>query len=187
MRSVFHSTLAAIVLAGSGLLSASTASAAASLVVPAATSACTVTASGGDDAPGLLKAVQNSSCPTVTVPASTTLNIQTRLNMTGLANKHIVSSFITIAICIGLGLVLTLYLLLYYRVFRALLNSKRTLVTGLGCVFTVPSRACELSIDTFLQNGFYIPFQTQITFWLLGGNNIILDGGGTLDGSGQVC
>jgi galacturan 1,4-alpha-galacturonidase len=35
-------------------------------------------------------------------------------------------------------------------------------------------------------NGFYIPFQTQITFWLLGGNNIILDGGGTLDGSGQA-
>jgi hypothetical protein len=37
-----------------------------------------------------------------------------------------------------------------------------------------------------IQNGFFIPFQTQITFWLLGGENILFDGGGTLDGSGQV-
>lgn len=37
-----------------------------------------------------------------------------------------------------------------------------------------------------LQNGFFIPFQTQITFWLLGGENIVLTGGGTLDGAGQV-
>ncbi|PSR73357.1 hypothetical protein PHLCEN_2v10792 [Hermanssonia centrifuga] len=35
-------------------------------------------------------------------------------------------------------------------------------------------------------NGFFIPFQTQITFWLLGGNNLVLDGGGTLDGQGQA-
>jgi len=34
-------------------------------------------------------------------------------------------------------------------------------------------------------NGFFIPFQTQITFWLLGGQNIVLTGGGTLDGAGQ--
>ncbi|KAJ7184347.1 pectin lyase fold/virulence factor [Mycena filopes] len=34
-------------------------------------------------------------------------------------------------------------------------------------------------------NGFSFPFQTQITFWILGGKNILLDGGGTLDGAGQ--
>ncbi|KAF9012593.1 glycoside hydrolase family 28 protein [Cyathus striatus] len=34
-------------------------------------------------------------------------------------------------------------------------------------------------------NAFFIPFQTQVTFWLLGGKNIILNGGGTLDGVGQ--
>lgn len=28
--------------------------------------------------------------------------------------------------------------------------------------------------------------ETQITYWLLGGKNIRLDGGGTIDGSGQV-
>ena len=35
-------------------------------------------------------------------------------------------------------------------------------------------------------NAFFIPFQTQVTFWLLGGKNIRLDGGGTLDGQGQA-
>lgn len=44
----------------------------------------------------------------------------------------------------------------------------------------------KLSAESLPQNGFFIPFQTQITFWLLGGKNIIFDGGGTLDGSGQV-
>ena len=34
-------------------------------------------------------------------------------------------------------------------------------------------------------NGFFIPFQNQTTFWLLGGENIRLDGGGTIDGQGQ--
>ena len=38
----------------------------------------------------------------------------------------------------------------------------------------------------FSQNGFPIPFQSQITFWLLGGEDILFDGGGTVDGSGQV-
>ena len=28
--------------------------------------------------------------------------------------------------------------------------------------------------------------ENQITYWLLGGSNIVMDGGGTLDGSGQV-
>lgn len=35
-------------------------------------------------------------------------------------------------------------------------------------------------------NAFFIPFQTQLAFWLLGGTNITLDGGGTLDGQGQA-
>lgn len=35
-------------------------------------------------------------------------------------------------------------------------------------------------------NGFMFTFQTQVTFWILGGKNIVLDGGGTLDGAGQV-
>ncbi|KAF9078343.1 pectin lyase fold/virulence factor [Rhodocollybia butyracea] len=35
-------------------------------------------------------------------------------------------------------------------------------------------------------NAFQIPFQNQSTFWLLGGDNIVLSGGGTLDGAGQA-
>lgn len=35
-------------------------------------------------------------------------------------------------------------------------------------------------------NGFSFPFQTQITFWILGGKNIVLNGGGTIDGAGQA-
>ena len=50
---------------------------------------CILTTSGGDDAPQFLKAVK--ACSTVTIPKSTTLNIATRLDMTGLRNKHIVS------------------------------------------------------------------------------------------------
>lgn len=50
---------------------------------------CTLTASGGDDAPQFLKAAKD--CLTVTIPKKTTLNIETRLNMTGLRDKHIVS------------------------------------------------------------------------------------------------
>lgn len=47
--------------------------------------------------------------------------------------------------------------------------------------FSDPS---SLILDS--QNGFPITFQDQITFWLLGGENIVLSGGGTLDGAGQV-
>jgi galacturan 1,4-alpha-galacturonidase len=36
------------------------------------------------------------------------------------------------------------------------------------------------------QNAFFFPYQTQITFWILGGKNILFDGGGILDGAGQV-
>lgn len=50
---------------------------------------CTLAASpSGDDAPQFLKAVKE--CATVTIPKSTTLTIATRLNMTGLVDKHIV-------------------------------------------------------------------------------------------------
>ncbi|PPQ93854.1 hypothetical protein CVT25_013563 [Psilocybe cyanescens] len=99
---------------------------------------CILTASGADDAPNFLKAVE--VCPTVTIPKSTTLNIETRLNMTGLRDKHI--------------------------------NLEGTI-------------KFSPDIPYWSGNGFFIPFQTQITFWLLGGENILFDGGGTLDGSGQ--
>jgi galacturan 1,4-alpha-galacturonidase len=35
-------------------------------------------------------------------------------------------------------------------------------------------------------NAFSFPFQTQVTFWIFGGTNLVIDGGGTLDGAGQV-
>ncbi|KAL0961308.1 hypothetical protein HGRIS_006267 [Hohenbuehelia grisea] len=100
---------------------------------------CTLTASGGDDAPRLLKAMK--TCVTVTVPKHTTLAIGTRLNMTGLANKH--------------------------------LSLQGTLK------FTP-------DVPYWSENAFPFPFQTQVTFWVLGGRNIRIDGGGTLDGSGQA-
>jgi hypothetical protein len=53
---------------------------------------CTLAASGGDDAPSFVKAVQ--SCSTVTIPASTTLNISSKMDMTGVSNKLIVGLFV---------------------------------------------------------------------------------------------
>ena len=50
---------------------------------------CILYASGADDAPHFVRAVEE--CATVTIPKSTTLNIETRLNMSGLRDKHIVS------------------------------------------------------------------------------------------------
>lgn len=52
---------------------------------------CTVAAAGAgkDDAPAFIAAVK--SCATTTVPVGTTLNISSKIDMTGLANKHIVS------------------------------------------------------------------------------------------------
>ncbi|KAI0764410.1 glycoside hydrolase family 28 protein [Trametes elegans] len=41
-------------------------------------------------------------------------------------------------------------------------------------------------IDYWADNAFPFDFQDQVAFWLLGGRNILLDGGGTLDGSGQA-
>ncbi|RDB25271.1 putative exopolygalacturonase X [Hypsizygus marmoreus] len=101
--------------------------------------ACTLKATGRDDAPQFLHAVQ--TCSTVVIPEATTLNIATRLNMTGLVNKHINLA---------------------------------------GTIRFSPD------IPYWTGNGFFFPFQTQITFWVLGGNNITLTGGGTLDGAGQA-
>ncbi|KAF8161358.1 glycoside hydrolase family 28 protein [Crassisporium funariophilum] len=100
---------------------------------------CILAASGGDDSPQFLAAVK--ACPTVTIPKATTLNIATRLNMTGLRDKHISLQ---------------------------------------GTIRFKPD------IPYWTGNAFFIPFQTQVTFWLLGGQNIIFDGGGTLDGAGQI-
>ncbi|TCD69408.1 hypothetical protein EIP91_007755 [Steccherinum ochraceum] len=106
-----------------------------------ASSACTLSASGKDDAPAFLKAVSDPSCATVVVPAKTTLNIETRMNMTGLSNKHISIQ---------------------------------------GTVRFNPD------LPYWTGNAFYFSFQDQVAFWLLGGRNIVVDGGGTLDGAGQA-
>jgi len=71
----------------------------------------------------------------------TTLTIGTRLNMTGLTNKH--------------------------------LNLQ-------GTIKFTPN------IPYWTGNAFFFPFQTQVTFWILGGSHIEIDGGGVLDGSGQA-
>ncbi|TFL01798.1 pectin lyase fold/virulence factor [Pterulicium gracile] len=41
-------------------------------------------------------------------------------------------------------------------------------------------------IPYWTENSFKIPDQNSSTFWYLGGSNILFDGGGTIDGSGQV-
>ncbi|TDL18018.1 glycoside hydrolase family 28 protein [Rickenella mellea] len=109
------------------------------LVVSVSATTCKVTASGGDDAPAFLSAVQK--CTQVTIDKDTTLNISTRLNMTGL-------------------------------------NDRRIKLKG-----TIKFNP---DIAYWAGNGFSFPFQTQITFWIFGGNNIRIDGGGTIDGSGQA-
>ncbi|THU91397.1 pectin lyase-like protein [Dendrothele bispora CBS 962.96] len=111
----------------------------ASITRHAESAECTLTASGSDDAPQFLNAVQ--TCDTVVIPASETLEIQTRLNMTGLSNKNF--------------------------------NLQGTI-------------RFKPDIDYWSGNAFFIPFQTQVTFWLLGGENIVMNGGGTLDGAGQA-
>jgi len=60
----------------------------ASLGAVAAQTGCTLTSFGGDDAPALLQAVQ--SCATTQIPKDVTLNVATRMNMTGLVDKRIV-------------------------------------------------------------------------------------------------
>ncbi|KAL1691821.1 glycoside hydrolase family 28 protein [Schizophyllum commune] len=99
---------------------------------------CTLNQTGADDAPAFLAAV--TDCDTITIPADTTLNISTRLNMTGLSNTHIDLQ---------------------------------------GTISFNPD------IPYWSGNGFYFDFQNSITAWLLGGTNVTLSGGGTLDGKGQ--
>ncbi|KAK0205301.1 glycoside hydrolase family 28 protein [Desarmillaria ectypa] len=100
---------------------------------------CTLTPSGGDDAPQFLAAA--AACDTVVIPVGKQLNIATRMNMTGLTNTHI--------------------------------NLEGTI-------------RFEPNISYWTGNAFYFDFQDSITFWLLGGKNITLSGGGTLDGAGQA-
>ncbi|KAG6813759.1 hypothetical protein H0H92_007711 [Tricholoma furcatifolium] len=92
---------------------------------------CVLRASGGDDAPQFLEAVH--ACSHVVIPKNETLNIETRLNMTGLHDTNIDVQ---------------------------------------GTVRFSPN----------------LPYWTgtQITFWVLGGRNVVLNGGGTLDGAGQA-
>ncbi|KAG1899084.1 pectin lyase fold/virulence factor [Suillus fuscotomentosus] len=42
------------------------------------------------------------------------------------------------------------------------------------------------NMSYWINNGFPFEFQDQIAFWIVGGQNILINGGGTIDGSGQV-
>ncbi|KAF9261733.1 pectin lyase-like protein [Marasmius fiardii PR-910] len=102
--------------------------------------ACTLTPSStGDDAPQFRTA--GHSCSVVTIPKGTTLNIATKLDMTGLSNVHI--------------------------------NLQGTI-------------RFKPDLQYWLANAFQFAFQNQSTFWLLGGQNIVFNGGGTIDGAGQA-
>ncbi|KAH7928674.1 pectin lyase-like protein [Leucogyrophana mollusca] len=111
----------------------------AGLVERADDASCILTASGGDDGPIFVDAVQR--CETVVIPAETTLSIATGMNMTGLNDRNI--------------------------------DLRGTVK------FTD-------NMTYWINNGFYFEFQDQIAFWMLGGNNLRLFGGGAIDGSGQV-
>ncbi|KAF9026869.1 glycoside hydrolase family 28 protein [Hymenopellis radicata] len=108
------------------------------LTASAAWAQCTLEASGKDDASQLIAAAR--SCRTVNIPSDTTLNISTRLDMTGLSDVTI--------------------------------NLEGTI-------------RFNPDIPYWVENAFPFEFQAQVTFWLLGGENIVLKGGGTLDGAGQ--
>ncbi|TDL18020.1 glycoside hydrolase family 28 protein [Rickenella mellea] len=41
-------------------------------------------------------------------------------------------------------------------------------------------------IDFWSTNSFSFPFQNETTFWIFGGTNLLVNGGGAIDGSGQV-
>ncbi|KAF9243220.1 glycoside hydrolase family 28 protein [Melanogaster broomeanus] len=100
---------------------------------------CILTASGGDDGPIFVEAVQR--CAVVTVPPETTLSVASAMNMSGL-NDMIIDLQGTVK-------------------------------------FTD-------NMTYWINNGLPFAFQDQITFWVIGGENIELSGGGTIDGSGQV-
>lgn len=81
---------------------------------------CAVTASGGDDAPHFLHAVK--SCRKVVIPKKTTLNIASRLNMTGVVDKHIVNLF---------PLSWNQLFKIFFRICKEPLGSHQTFLTGL--------------------------------------------------------
>lgn len=104
------------------------------------TASCTLTPDqSGDDAAQLREAGLN--CDVVNIPEDTTLNIASKLDMTGLSDMHI--------------------------------NLQGTI-------------RFEPNLTYWLANAFQFFFQNQSTFWLLGGENIVLNGGGTIDGAGQA-
>ncbi|KIY69001.1 glycoside hydrolase family 28 protein [Cylindrobasidium torrendii FP15055 ss-10] len=119
------------------LLSGFSASAYAAVVVRQ--DACTLSASGGDDAPAFLEAT--AACATVTIPAGTTLNISSPLGMTGLNGVTI--------------------------------NLQGTVKFNDDVAY-------------WSDNAFRYDFQDQYSFWELGGTDVVLTGGGTLDGNGQA-
>jgi galacturan 1,4-alpha-galacturonidase len=63
-----------------------------SVVLADSSGTCTLTSVGnnGDDSPSVEAAFKSPACNTVVIPLHTTLNIATRLDTTGLANKRIV-------------------------------------------------------------------------------------------------
>ncbi|KAF8489679.1 glycoside hydrolase family 28 protein [Gautieria morchelliformis] len=115
-----------------------------SAIIADSSGTCTLSSVGsnGDDSPNVEAAFKSPACNTVVIPLHTTLNVATRLNTTGLANKRI--------------------------------NLQ-------GTLRFLPD------ISYWTGNAFFFDFQNSSTFWLLGGNDIIVDGGGTgiLDGIGQ--
>lgn len=58
--------------------------------------ACTLAASGGDDGPAFITAAQ--TCDTVVIPANTTLNIASPMNMTDVVNTHVVRFMIRLGL-----------------------------------------------------------------------------------------
>ncbi|KAJ3489819.1 hypothetical protein NLI96_g1863 [Meripilus lineatus] len=100
---------------------------------------CELSHSDGADA--FEQAARNPDCDTILIGPSTTLNITTKLNLTGISNKHI---------------------------------------SVQGTIKFNPD------LNYWSQNAYTFVFQNQSAFWLLGGNNILMDGGGKLDGSGQA-
>ncbi len=56
---------------------------------------CTLKARGAgkDDSPTFVSTVRDAACSTVVIPQHTTLNLSTKVDLTGVENKHIVSGF----------------------------------------------------------------------------------------------
>ena len=63
-------------------------------------SLCTLRASGGDDGPAFVKAVK--ACPITTIPKGATLNVASKMNMTGLSDRIIVGFLFCILLSLTL-------------------------------------------------------------------------------------